>query len=62
MPELLNVGEVAEILRVSRASVYAMAAARALPSLKVGALLRFDREDVQRWIESRKAVPTGGAR
>lgn len=61
MPDLMNVGEVAELLRISRASVYEMAAARQIPSLKVGALLRFDREDIAAWLNAQKrTAPVGG--
>lgn len=54
---LLEPYDVADLLNVSRKTVYAMAADGRLRSIKLGGLLRFDPADVDSFIEaSRKAL------
>ncbi len=55
---LLRAGEVGKILDFSKQQVYALAAARDLPSIKLGRAVRFDPEDVERYIqEHRREAP-----
>jgi len=54
MTQLLTVAEVAAMLRVSRATVYRLVRNAALPVVKIGADMRIDPADVERWLESRK--------
>lgn len=50
---LLDVGAVAEMLGVSARHVYRLADAGKMPRpVKLGAAVRFDREVIERWIES----------
>lgn len=55
VPELLKPGDVARWLGCSRATVYAMAARKELPSVIVsGKLVRFLADDVTRYLMSRR--------
>jgi len=51
LPEnLWTVDDVAEFLRASRSKVYKDAKARRIPSIRIGAMLRFDPNAVRRWV------------
>jgi excisionase family DNA binding protein len=52
MDKLINVEDVAEILGVSKATVNKMMKERGMPHLKVGKLVRFDRDDVLLWMKT----------
>ena len=52
MDKLINVEDVAEILGVSKATVNKMMKERGMPHLKVGKLVRFDRDDVLVWMKT----------
>ncbi len=47
----LTVSELAEILNVSRAFLYRLAASGKVPSLRVGAAVRFDPISVAAWLQ-----------
>jgi excisionase family DNA binding protein len=53
MERLLNVEDVARLLGISRFTVYAWAADRRLPALKVGSRLMFRPFEIQQWIDRR---------
>jgi excisionase family DNA binding protein len=59
---LWDVAETAEYLRLKVAGVYRLAESRdpaeRLPHVKIGALLRFRREDIDRWLDARAEVTT----
>jgi len=62
-PALLTAGQVAEILIVDKATVYAAAAAGRIPSIvvwkgKKRSLLRFRREDIEQLLQ-KNAIPVG---
>jgi len=50
IPVLLTVDQVADLLQVSRASVYRMVGKKAIPHVRVGRSIRFDRADLARWL------------
>jgi excisionase family DNA binding protein len=52
MPKLMTVQEVAEYLGVSVNRVYDLAAARIIPFVKVGRLLRFDPDRLAEWVRN----------
>lgn len=55
MPDkLMNVEEVAEYLRVKPSTVYEWAKQGNIPTAKVGRLWRFERDDIEAWVKSRK--------
>jgi excisionase family DNA binding protein len=50
-PAVMTIAEVAEYLRIPRASVYKLAQKGKIPCQKVGRHWRFRREAVERWLE-----------
>lgn len=50
-PAVMTVDEVAEYLRIPRASVYKLAQQARIPCQKVGRHWRFRREALERWLE-----------
>ena len=53
--EILTLPEVAELLKVAEKTVYKMAQKGRLPAFKVGGQWRFQRVDIDSWIEQQKA-------
>ena len=51
-PPVMTVDEVAEYLRIPRASVYKLAQRGKIPCQKVGRHWRFRREAVDQWLEA----------
>jgi excisionase family DNA binding protein len=49
MEPLMTAGDVAAYLRVSKSMVYKLAESAHLPSLRIGACLRFQRDTVERF-------------
>ena len=49
-PDVLNVEEVAEYLRIPRSSVYKLAKNRRIPSQKAGRQWRFSRKAIDDWL------------
>lgn len=57
LPKLLDISELAEHLGTSQRHIRRLIADRRVPYLKVGRLVRFDAEDIARWLdETRKPV------
>jgi len=52
---LMEPWDVADVLNVSRKTVYKLATSGVLPSVKFGGALRFDPADVDAFIEANKA-------
>ena len=52
--EILTLKEVSEYLKLAEKTAYRLAAEGKLPGFKVGGSWRFQREDVQKWIEEKK--------
>jgi excisionase family DNA binding protein len=52
---LWTVRDVAAFLRLGRNAVYSMAASGALPSLRVGARVRFLPEEIRTWLARQRA-------
>jgi len=57
--EILTIKEVAEYLKLAEKTAYKLAAAGKLPGFKVGGSWRFQKEDVQQWIEVQKTMNKG---
>ncbi len=53
--EFLTVREVARLLRVRESTIYTWAGTGALPSVRVGRLLRFQPDEIQTWIVERSS-------
>lgn len=52
--KLLTIKEVARLLGVSPVTVHRYKREKGLPYIKIGNTLRFDWEDVRRWVEEHK--------
>ena len=52
--EIMTLKEVAAYLKLAEKTAYKLAAAGKLPGFKVGGSWRFQKEDVQQWIEEQK--------
>ena len=52
--EILTLLRVAQLLKVAEKMVYTMAQKSRLPAFKVGGQWRFQRVDIDRWIEQQK--------
>lgn len=51
---LLTAQQVAEILRLAPKTVIVMAREARIPSVRFGRIVRFDPQDIRRWIENKK--------
>ena len=58
-PDVLTVGEVAAFMRVSRETIYRLAARGELPGRKIGRIWRFPKKAIQKYIEGDS--PAGNA-
>lgn len=52
--QLMTLEEVAEHLRIGKRTAYAWAKSEKLPAFKVGGTWRFDRVDIDQWVEQQK--------
>ena len=62
MPDILTVAEVARLMRVSRDTVYRLAARGELPGRKIGRIWRFLEDDIEQYLRKRPQamLPTAG--
>lgn len=56
---ILTLPEVAVLLKVAEKTVYTMAQSGQIPAFKVRGQWRFKHEDIERWIDERKAAVKG---
>ncbi len=54
-PDVLTVGEVAGFMRVSRETVYRLAARGELPGRKIGRIWRFPKEAIREYLWERES-------
>lgn len=59
---LMEPWDVADVLNVSRKTVYKLANSGGLPSVKFGGALRFDPADVDAFIEANRCGGMGGGK
>ncbi len=57
---LLSVKEIARILSAKPKTIYQWAALNQIPYIKLNGCLRFDSDDIQKWIQSCKKEPELG--
>jgi excisionase family DNA binding protein len=62
MVDWLTIGDLAAYLKKPKSSLYKLVLAKKLRGYKVGKSWRFDREEVDRWVKSQKAMTPKGAR
>ena len=53
MNRLLTPGELSELLNVKRSTIYQWSSSGFVPKRKLGRLLRFDEQDIERWLARR---------
>ena len=53
---LLTTAELAEYLRIRRETIVRKARKGELPSIKIGRQFRFDKSEIERWINDHKLV------
>lgn len=51
---LMTLPEVADHLRIGQRTAYGWAKAGKIPAFKIGSSWRFDRKDVDQWVEAQK--------
>ena len=56
---LMTVNELAEYLRISRASVYRLVRSRQIPVSNVGRQLRFRRDSIDTWLKGKEKLSYG---
>ena len=54
--KLLNVQEVAKLIGVRPSTIYQWTSQEYIPHIKVGKLVRFDRNEILKWLNSLKTV------
>jgi len=59
-PVAMTVREVAGYLNVDEKTIYRLAKRGELPGFKVAGTWRFKKDDIDYWIETRKAAATSG--
>jgi excisionase family DNA binding protein len=59
-PDVLTVGEEAACMRVSRETIYRLAARGELPRRKIGRIWRFPKDAIQKYVEGESAVGHAG--
>ena len=52
--DIITIKEVAEYLKIKEQTVYALVAKGDIPGFKVGGSWRFDKADIDAWIEKQK--------
>lgn len=63
LPLLLTVDEVATLLRTTRKAIYAKVECGQIPHVRISSRsLLFDRDELLRWMDERRAPSPGGSR
>lgn len=57
LPTLLTIDEVAQLFRVSKATVYRMIESRLIPFYKISRAIRFSEEEVIAYLEEQRVKP-----
>ena len=54
--KLLTVDELGRMLSMTKGSLYNLVYTRQIPFLKIGKRLRFNREDILKWLDEKKIL------
>lgn len=57
MTKLLTIDEAAELLQVSKPTLYRFTSQRKIPFIKIGGLVRFCEENLLQWLEEKTVEP-----
>jgi len=55
--KIMTVDEVSEFLQLSPKTIYQYTSNRTLPFIKIGNRVRFDMQDIMKWLEAQKVMP-----
>lgn len=55
--KLLTIKELSQLIKVKKTTLYSWAAQGLIPSFKLNGLLRFDSEEIEKWIKKSKIAP-----
>lgn len=56
MPKLMDIGELANYLRLKKQTIYNWLYQGKISGMKVGGVWRFDRRDIDAWLKSKKRL------
>jgi excisionase family DNA binding protein len=62
LPRLLDVGQAAKYIGLSRHTLYTMVSQRRIPYVKVGRLTKFDLKALDAWIKKHSVMPISDGR
>ncbi len=51
---MLDIHQLSEELKISESGIYQWVSQRKIPFVKIGRLVRFDTEDIKKWLEEKK--------
>ena len=54
---MLDIHELAGELKISESGIYQWVNQRKIPFVRIGRCLRFDSEDIQKWLKEKKVEP-----
>ncbi len=60
MSRLIDIDELAEYLKLKKQTIYNWLNQGKISGMKVGGVWRFDRNDIDTWLKSKKRTPTSG--
>jgi excisionase family DNA binding protein len=52
--KLLDIIQLAEILNIKKKTIYEWVRQRKIPYIKLGGLIRFDPDEIEKWVGSKK--------
>ncbi len=54
---MLDIHQLSEELKISESGIYQWVSQRKIPFVKIGRLVRFDSEEIQKWLKGKKVEP-----
>jgi excisionase family DNA binding protein len=60
MSRLMDIDELADYLRLRKQTIYNWLSQRKISGIKVGGVWRFDRRDIDAWLQSRRRLSQPG--
>lgn len=55
--KLITIKELSEYLKIKQSTLYAWAGSGMIPSYKLNGVLRFDKDEIEEWIKTKKVEP-----
>ncbi|MCK5506280.1 MAG: helix-turn-helix domain-containing protein [Thermodesulfovibrionia bacterium] len=54
---ILTVKELSELVKIKEKTIYYLVSQGSIPHYRIGKLVRFKQDEIERWMESKKAKP-----